>query len=330
MIDVKNTNILYPLISIVIPVYNVELYLEQSLESVLKQTYTNLQVILVDDGSTDSSSKICEDFEKKDNRFEVYRIQNGGQSVARNIGLTKVKGDYVTFLDSDDVLDSTIIETLLQVLVEYSSDISMCCPSHFYGIDDPEFNIINKTGVKTKDEVLLDMFYQRDFTPSVWGKLFKWELFNSNLRFKENKIFEDVDILPRLLERSSTVSYTFSKLYGYRHREKSTTTNIFSDKDLDIIDVCDDLIKQYHRTDTPVGKAVLIYKTNCDLRIWLTAPRIGKYDRVISKASDEIKNMSMTILKNSNVRIKLKIAIILFLCFRPLIFYIHSKVNRWK
>lgn len=319
-----------PLISIIIPVYNVESYLVYSLESVQKQTYKNLQVILVDDGSTDKSAKICEKFQKKDNRFELYKIDNGGQSRARNVALTKVRGKYVTFVDSDDVLEPTIVEKLFSLLLKYSSEISMCYPSHFYDNSVPKFTELSESGVKTRDDVLLDMFYQRDFIPSVWGKLFDFELFNENLQFQENIIFEDVEILPRLIERTNKVSYSRSELYGYRHRAESTTTNKFSDKDLDIIYVCNLLEKKYSNLGTDINCAVKAYRTNCALRVWLTAPRISKYNEVIFKTANEIKSTGPSILKDKNARKKLKIAIILFTYFRPFIFFIHSHVNRWK
>lgn len=319
-----------PLISIIIPVYNVESYLVYSLESVQKQTYKNLQVILVDDGSTDKSSKICENFQKNDDRFELYKIDNGGQSRARNVALTKVRGEYVTFVDSDDILEATIVEKLLSLVLEYSSEMSMCYPSHFYDDSVPKFTELNDSGVKTKEDVLLDMFYQRNFIPSVWGKLFEFKLFSNNLKFQESIIFEDVEILPRLIERANKISYSRSELYGYRHREESTTTKKFSDKDLDIIYVCDLLEKKYGNLETNMNQAVTAYRTNCALRIWLTAPRISKYNEVIFKTANEIKSTGPLILKDKNARKKLKIAVILFTYFRPFIFFIHSHVNRWK
>lgn len=328
MIGDDNQTLDNPLISVIIPVYNVDEYLDQSLKSVQQQTYKQLQVILVDDGSTDRSPEICEEFKNTDSRFEVYHVKNGGQSTARNIALQKVKGEYITFLDSDDILEKTIFEHLYLLISKFSSDMSMCCPSHFYDKEEPKFVIKNEYGTKTPNEVLLDMFYQRDFIPSVWGKLYKQKLFSNEIRFEENRIFEDVELLPKIIERANKIAFSDSELYGYRHRNKSTTTSTFSDKDLDIIYICNLLEKKY--IDLNINKAVLSYSTNCAMRIWLTAPRTEKYKGIISESANKIKATSSDILKDKNVRKKLKIAIILFLYFRPFISFIHAHVNRWK
>ena len=114
-----------PLISIIIPVYNVEKYLAKCVESVINQTYKKIQIILIDDGSTDNSGKICDDFKLKDNRIEVIHKKNGGLSDARNAGLKIVKGDYIGFIDSDDYIEKDMYETLLCLLIENNADISI-------------------------------------------------------------------------------------------------------------------------------------------------------------------------------------------------------------
>ncbi|MEY8735983.1 glycosyltransferase family 2 protein [Lactobacillus sp. AN1001] len=111
------------LVSIIIPVYNVQKYVELCIKSCINQTYENIEIILVDDGSTDSSGKICDEYSKRDNRISVIHTTNRGQGSARNIGLNKCTGDFITFLDADDVLNENFIQILQKLLINYNADI---------------------------------------------------------------------------------------------------------------------------------------------------------------------------------------------------------------
>ena len=114
------------LISIVVPIYNVEKYLEKCINSIIIQTYKNIEIILVNDGSTDSSGKICDIYLKIDKRIKVVHKKNGGLSDARNVGIENAKGKYIAFIDSDDFLDSDFIEILYNLIIEYNADVSCC------------------------------------------------------------------------------------------------------------------------------------------------------------------------------------------------------------
>ena len=119
------------LISVIIPIYNVEQYLKECLESVINQTYRNLEIILVDDGSKDKSGKICDEYKNKDERIKVVHKENGGLSDARNAGMKIATGKYIQFIDSDDFIDKDMIETLYNLIIENEADISMCSNYYF-------------------------------------------------------------------------------------------------------------------------------------------------------------------------------------------------------
>ena len=121
-----------PLISVVVPVYNVAKYLKKSIESIVNQTYTNLEIILVDDGSKDESGDICEDYSLKDSRIIVIHKPNGGLSDARNAGIKQAKGEYITFVDSDDTIDYDMIEFLYDLILKFNTKMSICCQTEIF------------------------------------------------------------------------------------------------------------------------------------------------------------------------------------------------------
>lgn len=208
------------LISIIIPIYNVEPYLRRCLDSVVNQTYTNLEIILIDDGSPDNCPQICDEYAAKDNRIIVIHKENGGLSDARNAGLTICKGDYISFIDSDDWVDEKYIEVLLSLAINKSADIAIA------------ENIKTKSQIHIKDrnvtttaftskEALLKLFCKKNIAFIVsWGKLYKKELFD-NLRFPVGKYHEDEFTTYLLFYKSTSIAYTSQVLYYYYSRESS-------------------------------------------------------------------------------------------------------------
>lgn len=218
------------LISIIVPIYNMEQYLEKCLESIVNQTYKNLEIILIDDGSTDNSGKICDDYAKKDKRIRVIHKENGGVSSARNKGLDIVKGKYVIFFDSDDYIEFNMIESLYKNIQIDDYDVSIC-----------NYNIINGSNI-SPNVILTDkkIFNQKEFLQEVlskqWNngylvnKLIKKSCIN-DIRFNEDFfIMEDVTFL---IEISKNVSkaYLDKDLYLYNYvQQKNSATHIFNEK----------------------------------------------------------------------------------------------------
>lgn len=206
------------LISVIVPVYKVEKYLQECIDSIIAQTYTNLEIILVDDGSPDSCGRICDEYAEKDNRIKVIHQKNCGVSIARNAGLNNAIGDYIGFVDSDDYLESNMFEELYNCLKTYGSDIAICgvkkfeksSRSFFYG---------NKTIDKSE---FLQALLKEDIASFLCNKLFKKELFDG-IRFPEGEVFEDIKIFHLIGEKVSSVSLTDGTFYNYRIREGSIT-----------------------------------------------------------------------------------------------------------
>lgn len=212
-----------PLISVIVPVYNVEQYINECINSIIDQNYKNLEIILVDDGSTDNSGKICDEYALKDLRIKVYHKKNGGLSDARNYGLQFTTGDYILFIDSDDFLDLNMINVLVENAIVNEVDISICGFSKYYGFN----NIVRcqSTLLNIKIEDLRRIEYLYDFTHygvGVWNKLFKKELFQSII-FPIGKFSEDYFVMYKVFYEAKSVFYTSQALYFYRQRKNSIT-----------------------------------------------------------------------------------------------------------
>lgn len=210
------------LVSIIIPIYKVELYLKRCLDSVLNQTYTNLEIILVDDGSPDGCPQICDEYAAKDKRIAVIHKENGGLSDARNAGLDICKGKYISFIDSDDWVDEKYIEILLNLAIKENADIAIGENIQTNGICNKPNNI-SKIQTYSSKEALYHLFSHNHiaFTISC-GKLYRKKLF-SNLQFPIGKFHEDEFTTYILFYRSKKIVYTNSILYYYFRHSNSIT-----------------------------------------------------------------------------------------------------------
>lgn len=223
------------MISVIVPVYNVEPYLRQCIDSILAQTYTDFELILVDDGSTDNCGAICDECAKHDDRIRVIHQENGGVSAARNTGIDAARGDYIAFVDSDDVVSSLYLRTLFRLIDENGADISVCMTQNFQENVSPSESS-GKTCILSGREACLSIYH---FSGILWvsacAKLYKSELF-VGIRFPVGYIHEDQAIIPKLLYNAKRVAITQDKLYGYRQSRGSIMRSGFSMKQFHAID----------------------------------------------------------------------------------------------
>lgn len=194
------------LISIVVPVYNVEAYAEQCIESILNQSYKNLQIILVDDGSTDRSGEICDFYRQRDSRIEVIHKKNGGLSDARNTGIKFVKAKYVTFADSDDILHEDYVDFLYKQLIEFDADIAICRYKRFTNIEETkEVEKKVKTVVFNSVEALKNLLYTPEIIPqSAYAKMYRTKLFE-DIEYPVGKINEDIGTTYKLFYKAQRI-----------------------------------------------------------------------------------------------------------------------------
>lgn len=239
------------LISIIVPVYKVERYLKRCIDSILNQTFSDFELILVDDGSPDNSGKICDEYETKDTRIRVIHKTNGGLSEARNYGIDCARGDYLCFIDSDDFVHCQYLEILYSILENSGADMSICGYSLYhdsdtlntekYGLDIPykEFS----------DELLYDEpFINHKWTNLVcaWNKLYHRDLFKE-IRYPVGKIHEDNFTYYKLMDKAKKVVYTDEKLYYYYMSENSISRSGFTDKRLHILQAYQEQIEYFKK-----------------------------------------------------------------------------------
>ena len=218
------------LLSVIVPVYNVEEYLPRCVDSLLAQTYTNLELILVDDGAKDQSGAICDDYARKDSRIKVIHKPNGGLSSARNAGMDIAQGEYITFVDSDDWIESDAYEHLLGLMHRYQ--VKLVCGGN-YDVED-------STGVKTlgvcpkaeeaitSEEMVRRMFLWQGCDSSVCDKIFHRELLEG-FRFPEGKVCEDVAITYKIILSTDRAVLSEKPFYNYLHRSGSITMAAISE-----------------------------------------------------------------------------------------------------
>lgn len=317
------------LVSVIIPVYNVERYLKKCIDSILNQTYKNLEIILVDDGSTDCSSKICDEYAKNDTRILVIHKVNGGQSEARNIGISESKGEYIFFVDSDDYIEYNAIETMLEIAENKNVDMVI---ADIYSVNEKGEILNEGKGQYTfqneslfSAEEAAQAFAELDWGP--WNKLYKRSV-HKNIYFPKGKIHEDEAIMFQLFERCDKIVYTNARLYNYLQREGSTTSARYNLKKMDWFEVWLNNFKYVQKYFPGAEKKVMkklmvtaIY--NLDNLLNIKNIEAEKYVFQIRK---ELREHQQEILLNSCIKMNYKFRIILINISLP----IYCKIFRLK
>ena len=218
-----------PLVSVIVPVYNVRKYIEEALDSVINQTYQNLEILVIDDGSTDGSSDICEFYKQKDQRIKVFHQKNKGVSVARNVGLDHMTGELVAFLDSDDAYEPEMIDKLVHAMQSLDADIVKCATKNqrtegtLKQNEQDKNTRTNKWKVLSRQEALIAFVYG-EINIAIWNKLYRKDLWK-DFHFQEGVLLEDVIPAYQILNRSSRIGITRDKLINHRIWPGNTTQN---------------------------------------------------------------------------------------------------------
>jgi len=217
------------LISVIVPIYNVEQYIRKCIDSILAQSYTNLEIILVDDGSSDNCGRICDEYAANNPRIKVLHKKNGGLSDARNAGLDVADGEYLCFVDSDDWCEKEMLQVALKAAEMSKCDIVAYGVFHDFVRNGKKYKtMIKKSKHKQKVHLFEDslpLLIKESLFVTAWSKLYKKRVFE-NLRFPKGKIFEDTWIFPKLFENSNGIFIISKPLYHYVIRENSKS--IFS------------------------------------------------------------------------------------------------------
>lgn len=313
-----------PLISVVIPVYNVAEYLPRCLDSVLASTYDNLDIILVDDGSTDISGQICDRYAAQDSRIRVIHQPNGGISAARNTGIENARGQYITFIDSDDYIDEDMIEYLYDLLTKHHCRMSLS--SHYVVYNGNKRAMGN--GVpdekRTAKDCITRMCYQGDIDTSAWAKLYETSVFKS-IRYPKRKLFEDIGTTYKTFLASKYIACGFEPKYYYDIRDNSITTTSFNIHKLDLLEQTDRMAEEVMAIYPELKNAVLsrcVYARFSTLNLMLDTE---EYRSIRDEIVCYIKRNASKVLQDRKVPFGNKVAICLLCCNFDLYKYVWVK-----
>ena len=223
-----------PKISVVLPIYNVEKYLEKCMESIFNQTYKNLEILLVDDGSLDGCPALCDAYAKKDKRVRVVHKKNGGISDARNAGVAESSGQYIAFVDPDDYVESDYIEYLYSLIKKYNCKMSLC--QHTVKFEGGREICYGKNGddLLTSKDCIERMLYNDVIDTSCWAKLFSADLAKKFL-YPKGKLFEDIGTVYKFFIESEQIACGWQSKYFYMMRPKSIVHCNFNPHKLDLL-----------------------------------------------------------------------------------------------
>jgi glycosyltransferase involved in cell wall biosynthesis len=287
-----------PLISIIIPVYKVEKYLEKCIKSVLDQTYKNLQIILVDDGSPDNCGKICDNYVKIDNRIEVIHKENGGLSDARNVGLKKARGKYIGFVDSDDYVSNGMFENMYNTLVNNNADVSIC---NFYTVIDNKNiikNVDNGIEIYNKLEILKEILLDKKIQSYAWNKLYKRELFK-DIEYPVGKKYEDIGTTFYILEKCNKIAVSGSPEYYYITRGDSIVNNNTEGTVIDYISLISDRYDYIDKKYKELKKYNDYYITKTLITAYTDAYHLKNNSEEFLKILNNFFNKVKNIFKNN-------------------------------
>jgi len=297
-----------PLISVIIPVYNVEAYLERCVESVRKQTYRNLEILLVDDGSTDGSGSICDIFAQRDERVQVWHVENQGPSAARNLGIENARGDYLLFVDSDDMVSEDHVLFLYGMMNRAKADLAICnytTTEKDTFLEQPEKRRLVWTGKKALEHLL----YQRYFTTGPVCKLYRKALFET-VRFPVGMLYEDTLAIAQVIGRANKVVYSDAVKYGYYQRPGSTMRSSYREDTFQYIEITRQLICYVDETFPQLRSAAISRYLWANIFVWIKMP-CHIHDEKWERVQQNIKSYRCSVLMDPKVRVKNKMIILL-------------------
>ena len=248
-----------PLVSVIVPVYNVEKYLKNCLDSLKAQTYSNLEFILIDDGSQDASSKIADQYAREDSRFTVIHQANSGLSQARNHGIELAKGEYLTFVDSDDTVTPDYVEFMYELLEahDFQAKLALCSLNNVYLATGAIKNQGNGEITTLSGKDAIEMMCYHDLVDTcAYAKLGHRDLYQT-VRFPKGKLFEDIATTYQLFLQCDKVECGFLPKYNYVLREDSITTSKFNQKKLELLEMTDQMAKDVVSVYPELKKATL-------------------------------------------------------------------------
>lgn len=306
-IDIKMNE---PLISVLLPIYNVEKYLEKCMDSLLNQTYKNLEIIMIDDGATDSCPNMCDSYKEMDNRIKVYHKKNGGLSDARNYGIERATGEYITYVDPDDYVDSDYIDYLYKLAVKYDSKMSVCQSKVHY--NNGKIKERGSTGAEVigAEKCIERMLYHDVIDTSAWGKLYRRDLFDGVL-YPEGKLFEDMGTTYKLMMKCDNIAVGYESKYHYIFHNNSIANGLFKPSKMDLLEMTDEMAENVSQKYPELADATLRRRVYARLSTINQMLNTNGYEHERNEMISFVGEHRKAILKNPKSPKRDKIAVIL-------------------
>jgi glycosyltransferase involved in cell wall biosynthesis len=296
-----------PLISVIVPLFNVEQYLIESLKSIQNQSYANIEIILINDGSTDTTRTICEKFSHTENRAKLINTENKGVSSARNIGIEYSSGEYLIFLDPDDLFEPQLIEKLYKQIEVFETDISCCGFTKEYKRTVSSIEKTNEVNlILSPTEALNLILDDQYFKGFVWNKLFSKNIINfpNKIKFDEDIQFcEDLLFCCQAISQSKKISYENTGLYHYFINENSVSKNKFSSKKMTSLNALEKIISLIKNDDLECKNKFETYYTNMVLSLLMNGMKLKKINNSEKeKLIKIIQSVKLTTIKDKKVK----------------------------
>lgn len=303
-----------PLISVIIPVYNIEKHLKKSIDSICNQTYKNIEILLINDGSTDNSGKICDELQAADNRIKVIHKKNGGVAAARNTGIENMTGEFYCFVDGDDIVHPDYILQMYQLINEHNADISMCAYLFAWADgrklrtrnnDYADNHIFEDTGKNAMNKML----YSKIYAPACWGKLFRTN--KTTVHFPAYAIGEDFLASIHYLTDAEKIIMTNEPLYYYMQNDESVMHSVNPDKIFDMVITGDEMMKIISEKCPENKTAAAYYIIEKNLMALMKIYGIEGQDDKIKHISENIRKYRKTVILDSNAELRTRIACVI-------------------
>ena len=302
-----------PKVSIIVPVYKVEDYLDDTVSCLLNQTYTNLEIILVDDGSPDRCGEMCDSYAERDKRVKVIHKANGGLSSARNAGVSVCTGSYIAFIDSDDVASVDYIEFLLLLCEKHQTDMAVCLTRDFQDGTQPVYDIgMEYASTKMSGiESLEKLFYFDEIRTGVIGKIFSRKML-SYLHFQEGIYYEDAWPMYQAHLHADAVALGQAYKFGYRHRSTSQSRQSFSTKDMSCVYEWKKIYEDVSVNVSELQKSVSCRAFSAYSHIFFKIPDKG-FEKEMNECWMLMKQLRGVVIKDSKARRKARVCAMLCL-----------------
>lgn len=299
-----------PKISIIVPIFNIENYLSVCIESIINQTFKDIEIILVNDGSSDCSGEICNKYSKLDNRIKVFHKENGGLSDARNFGIKHSNGDFIMFVDGDDIIDKKMCQILYELCIENEADIVSCDFKSFREEYELTNSYINQRNIKIYENNIIQANYKGELNSiCAWNKIYKSSMFK-DVVFPKGRIYEDVSIMYKLYLKCNRLVETNEQLYYYRRGHESITNNSkFKPNRFDIVPMYEEQYRLLNEKFPEIGEIIkhdYLVNLKC-IFVDLLSENIENKNHYLYKTSKLFRRELRYFIKNEKISIKDKL-----------------------